>query len=59
MTTGLLFKDEVFKIVGAMEVNKVLNRGAQIINALKATKKKVGLLVNFGEPSLYWKRYVY
>ncbi len=27
MTTGLLFKDEVFKIVGAMEVNKVLNRG--------------------------------
>ena len=27
MTTVLLFKDEVFKIVGAMEVNKVLNRG--------------------------------
>jgi len=32
---------------------------SQIINALKATKKKVGVLINFGEPSLYWKRYVY
>ncbi|MBU4445694.1 GxxExxY protein [bacterium] len=32
---------------------------AQIINALKATKKKVGILINFGEPSLYWKRCVY
>ncbi|MBC8491580.1 MAG: GxxExxY protein [Candidatus Marinimicrobia bacterium] len=32
---------------------------AQIINALKATKKKVEILINFGEPSLYWKRYVY
>jgi len=32
---------------------------AQIINALKATKKKVWILINFGEPPLYWKRYVY
>ncbi|HDP98754.1 MAG TPA: GxxExxY protein [bacterium] len=31
---------------------------AQIINALKAAKKRVGVLINFGEPSLYWKRYV-
>ncbi|MDO9547912.1 MAG: GxxExxY protein [Candidatus Marinimicrobia bacterium] len=32
---------------------------AQIINVLKATKKKVGVLINFGELSLHWKRYVY
>ena len=33
------------------------NEEAQIINALKATKFKVGVLINFGEPSLYWRRY--
>ena len=31
---------------------------AQIINANKAAKKKLGVLINFGEPSLYWKRYI-
>jgi|SRR5215204_497819 len=32
---------------------------AQIINYLKITKKRVGLLVNFGSlPRLEWKRYV-
>ncbi len=30
---------------------------AQIINALKASKRPLGVLINFGEPSLYWKRY--
>ncbi|MDW7680385.1 MAG: GxxExxY protein [bacterium] len=34
------------------------NEEAQIINALKAAKKRVGVLINFGEQSLYWKRYV-
>ena len=31
---------------------------AQIINAVKASKKKIGVLINFGESSLYWKRYI-
>lgn len=31
---------------------------SQIINALKTTKMKVGLLINFGEKSLFHKRYV-
>jgi GxxExxY protein len=31
---------------------------AQIINSLKCCRKQVGLLINFGEPSLHWKRYV-
>ena len=34
------------------------NQEAQIINVLKASKKKVGVLINFGELSLNWKRYV-
>ena len=34
------------------------NEEAQIINAIKADKKRGGVLINFGEPSLYWKRYV-
>ena len=32
---------------------------AQLINYLKATNKRVGLLVNFGKPKLEWKRFVY
>lgn len=31
---------------------------AQVINEIKASKKKIGVLINFGEPSLYWKRYI-
>ena len=31
---------------------------SQIINALKTTKMKVGLLINFGEKSLFHKRYI-
>ncbi len=32
---------------------------AQLINYLKATKIKVGLVVNFGRSKLEWKRLVY
>ena len=32
---------------------------AQLLNYLKATGIKVGLLVNFGRPRLEWKRLVY
>ena len=30
----------------------------QVINYLKATDKKVGYLINFGEKSLTWKRFI-
>jgi len=32
---------------------------SQLMNYLKATKMKVGLLINFGEKSLVYERYVY
>jgi GxxExxY protein len=31
---------------------------AQILNSLKSCRKEVGLLINFGEPSLQWRRFV-
>ncbi len=31
---------------------------AQIINSLKCCRKEVGLLINFGGPSLEWRRFV-
>jgi len=30
----------------------------QVINYLKATNFQVGFLINFGQPSLKWKRYI-
>ena len=36
----------------------VFHKGKQLINYLKATKYKIGLLVNFGESSLQWKRFI-
>ena len=31
---------------------------AQITNSLRSCRKQVGLLVNFGKPSLEWRRFV-
>jgi len=56
-----------YKIIGAaMEVHTELGCGfleavyqeAQLINYLKATNLKVGLLLNFGSKSLEHKRFV-
>ena len=34
------------------------NDDSQILNALKCSQLKGGLLINFGESSLKWKRFV-
>ena len=71
----LIYKDEVYAIVGAaMEVYNQLGSGflepiyqeameieeeSQLINYLKATGLKVGLLINFGSyGKLEWRRLV-
>ena len=46
-------------IVEIKALDKLISKNeAQIINYLKATKIKVGLLINFGEESLVWKRFI-
>lgn len=46
-------------IVELKAVSKVLpEHEAQLINYLKATKKELGLLINFGTESLEYKRYL-
>ncbi len=46
-------------IVELKAVSKVLpEHEAQLINYLKATKSKLGLLINFGTQSLEYKRYL-
>lgn len=63
--TELLLKQEVYGIVGAIIVElKALDRlsgreEAQVLNYLKATGLRVGVLINFGSAGrLEWKRYV-
>ena len=52
----LVYKEVVVEIKSEKMLTKVDE--AQIINSLKASKKKVGLLINFGEVSLSYRRFV-
>ena len=57
----LIQKDEVYRIVGAaMKVHSELRQEhiAQVMNYLKATKTRIGVLINFGERSLKYKRVI-
>ena len=49
------------KVIVELKAVKALSpeHEAQIINYLKATGIKVGLLINFAKPKLEWKRLVY
>ncbi|MDZ7341092.1 MAG: GxxExxY protein [candidate division KSB1 bacterium] len=49
--------DEIIVEIKALE-QCTKNDESQIINSLKAAKKAVGVLINFGEPSLFYRRFV-
>jgi GxxExxY protein len=48
-------------IVVEIKAQKMLtqNDEAQIINSLKSSRHEIGLLINFGEPSLKFRRFIY
>ncbi len=50
------FEGIILEIKSVSFLNK--NLESQVINYLKATNKEVGLLINFGEKSLKWKRFI-
>ena len=52
----LCFDDVIVEVKAVKELNKI--HFAQVLNYLKATNKKVGLLINFGAKSLEYKRIV-
>ncbi len=53
----IVYKEVVIEIKAENSLTKVDE--AQIINSIKNSGKKVGLLINFGENSLKFKRFVY
>jgi len=48
-------------IVLEIKAQKMLTNDdeAQVINSLKSSRHEIGLLINFGEPSLKFKRFIY
>ena len=48
-------------IVVEIKAQKMLTKDdeAQIINSLKSSRHEIGLLINFGEPSLKFRRFIY
>lgn len=52
----LLIEDKI--IIELKAVNSLINEHfAQLLNYLKATEKEVGLIVNFGNPKLEYRRF--
>ncbi|MBE7529937.1 MAG: GxxExxY protein [Chloroflexi bacterium] len=49
--------DQVIVEIKAIKALTTIEQ-AQLLNYLKATRKRVGLLLNFGSPKLEWKRMV-
>ena len=60
---GEYFSDVIVENTVIIELKSVgvlkTEHEAQLINYLKASKIRIGLLVNFGNPKLEWKRFVF
>ncbi|MBK8396080.1 MAG: GxxExxY protein [Leptospiraceae bacterium] len=52
----LVFDEIILEIKAMSKLSKL--EDAQLINYLKATKKKLGILINFGSDKMEWKRLV-
>ena len=52
----IIFEEIVVEIKAEKSLTKVDQ--AQILNSLKTSKHKIGLLINFGEESLRFKRFI-
>jgi GxxExxY protein len=52
----IVFEGVVVELKAQSSLGK--NDDSQLLNALKCSQLKVGLLINFGESSLKWKRFV-
>ena len=59
---GLFYVDIIVEDLVIIEVKAVKallpEHEAQLLNYLKATKFKVGLIVNFGKSKMEWKRMI-
>jgi len=56
MADFLCFDKIVVEIKAIKRVTEI--EEAQLLNYLKATQSPLGVLINFGNPRLEWKRYV-
>lgn len=52
----LCFDKIILELKSVAFLNKTFEN--QVVNYLKATEKEIGILVNFGEKSLKWKRFI-
>ena len=56
---GLMYADETYKLIGLCTASALTTaHEAQLMNYLKASKMKLGLLCNFAEPSFVYRRFV-
>ena len=53
----LCFDRVILELKASSFIHKAMEN--QVVNYLKATSKPVGLLINFGEKSLTWKRFIH
>ena len=53
----IVVDDVIVELKSVEELNS--NHRAQLFNYLRLTQKPIGLLINFGQPSLQGERYAY
>ncbi|MEK7719413.1 MAG: GxxExxY protein [Bacteroidota bacterium] len=57
MDEEYIFKEECYQIIGCTELTNI-HKG-QLFNYLKASDKRLGMLINFGPEKLEYKRFIF